>query len=169
MNHRVKRFLFKWYALISVIALFIAALSLLPFCKWKPFLAVAGVILSFAFGIQKQNLEETKLFKDLFEQFNNRYDGMNDELNEIYKRAPDVPLNEKEIKALFKYFNLCGEEFFYFEKGFIGPEVWHAWKNGMKYFRRNSRISTLWDEELKSGSYYGLSFKICEQNGCCGY
>ena len=43
-------------------------------------------------------------------------------------------------------------------RGYIYPEVWTAWYTGMKIFRGNPRIAFLWDEELKTESYYGLSF-----------
>jgi hypothetical protein len=160
MNHHFKRFLFKWYALICLLAIFVAAVAFLPHSKWQPFVAVAGVILSFAFGIQKQNLEETKLFKELFEQFNERYDELSDDMNCIYRNS-ESPLTEAEIKTLYKYFNLCGEEYLYYQKGFICDEVWQAWKIGMKFLRQNPRIKRLWDEDLKNNdSYYGLEFQL---------
>ena len=111
-----------------------------------------------AFNVQKQNLEDTKLFKELFEKFNDRYDGMNDDLNRIYRQRADEPPDEDEKKTLFKYFNLCGEEYLFFKKGFIYPKVWRAWKNGMEFFRQNTRIKKLWDDELGRDSYYGLEF-----------
>jgi hypothetical protein len=120
---------------------------------------IAGGVWGFAFGVQKQNLEEIKLFKELFEQFNARCDDLNDELNRIYLQPSDLSLKECEVKTLFKYFNLCGEEYLYFEKGFICPEVRRAWENGMKFFRQNPRIKKLWDDDLGCGSYYGLDFK----------
>jgi hypothetical protein len=165
MNHKFKRFLFKWYSLFCVIAIFIAAVLLLPTSSWKEFAAIAAVMLSFAFGIQKQNLEETTLFKDLFEQFNKRYDVLNDELNRIYfdKQPADKPFTDDEREKLYKYFNICGEEWLYAERGFICPEVWRAWENGMKFFRQNPRIKRLWDEDLKDNdSYYGLTAEILE-------
>lgn len=124
---------------------------------WSRFAAIAAGIFAFAFGVQKQSLEEIKLFKELFEQFNKRYDKMNDDMNHIYGDSKS-PLTEAETKTLFKYFNLCGEEYLYFQKGFICVEVWQAWNNGMKFFRQNPRIKKLWDDELGTGSYYGLKF-----------
>jgi hypothetical protein len=37
-------------------------------------------------------------------------------MNQIYQQPQDLPLKEGEIKALFKYFNLCGEEYLYFAR-----------------------------------------------------
>jgi type II secretory pathway pseudopilin PulG len=157
-DHHIKRFFFKWNALIAVIIIVIVAVLVLPRMEWQAFAAIAAVVLSFAFGVQKQNLEEIKLFKKLFEQFNARYDAMDADLNRIYQQTLDREINEDEKMKLFKYFNLCGEEYLYFSKGFIYWEVWHAWENGMKYFQQNPRIKKLWDDELKGGSYYGLKF-----------
>jgi hypothetical protein len=128
---------------------------------WQKFATITGGACAFAFAVQKQNLEETTLFKELFEKFNTRYDVLNDELNRIYfdKQPADKPFTDDERETLYKYFNLCGEERLYAEKGFICPEVWRAWENGMKFFRQNPRIKRLWDLDLKDNeSYYGLNF-----------
>ena len=91
--------------------------------------------------------------------FNKRYDGLNEELNHIYQQPEDKPFESRERDALYKYFNLCGEEHLYADLGFIYPTVWTSWKNGMIFFRQNSRIKTLWDKDLDSDTYYGLNFK----------
>jgi hypothetical protein len=161
INHHIKRILFKCYALIAVLV-FAAAMVFAISGKldWKKFAAIAGGAYGFAFAVQKQNLEETKWFKELFDQFNKRYDKMNDDLNRICEQPADKRLNEDEKKTLFKYFNLCGEEWLYVEKGFIYPKVWAEWEIGMNYFRKNSRIKEFWDKELSdNGSYYGLAFQ----------
>src|SRR5258708_17062454 len=159
MNHGIKRYIFRYYLLISV-AVFIGAvaLALIKGANWASLAAICGGALSFAFGVQKQQLEEIKLFKELFEQFNRRYDELNEGLNRI-AQPTDSQLNAGEKAALFKYFNLCGEEYLYFQQGFIYPEVWLAWKNGMRSFRESPRIRELWDRELKTYSYYGLLFE----------
>jgi len=159
MNHHIKRFLFKYYALISL-AIFIGSVVCFIFgpLPWQALAAIEAGVVSFALGAQKQQLEEIRLFKDLFETFNKRYDALNKELNRIYRQPADLPLGDDETDTLFNYFNLCAEEFFYFQEGFIHPEVWQAWKNGMKLFRGNPRIKKLWDDELGSDSYYGLNF-----------
>jgi hypothetical protein len=161
INHDVKRFLFKRYAPISALV-FAAAMVLVISGKldWQTLGSISVGAYAFAFTVQKQNLEETTLFKELFEQFNKRYDKMNDDLNMIWEQPADKQLNEDEIKKLFKYFNLCGEEYLYYHEGFICPEVWAVWKSGMNYFRKNSRIKEFWDKELSDNrSYYGLAFQ----------
>lgn len=159
MNHHIKRFLFKYYALISATS-FVGAVLLFVFrfLMWEALAAVVAGVVSFALSVQKQQLEEVRLFRSLFEEFNKRYNAQNEELNRIHQQPPEAPLSESERDALFDYFNLCGEEHLYFAQGFIYPEVWRSWKNGMEFFRQNPRISKLWDLELKTDSYYGLHF-----------
>ena len=82
----------------------------------------------------------------------------NEGLNQIFKKPPEESLTNPEVEILFNYFNLCGEEYLYYKRGFIYPEVWQAWKNGMRLFRKNPRIKNLWDADLETGSYYGLGF-----------
>jgi len=159
-NHHLKHCLFEYYAIFSTI-IFLGTLLLFLVLRfdWKFLLAIEGGIVSFAFAVQKQQLEEVRLFKDLFKDFNGRYDGKNEALNAICGKPYDLELDDGEVKVLFDYFNLCGEEYLYYTRGFIYPEVWQAWVNGMKFFRKNPRIKKLWDDELQAGSYYGLSFE----------
>jgi hypothetical protein len=163
-NHRLKLWLFKYYAIISAAA-FVATLLFFfslwvhwHTFSWQSLAAVIGGIISFTFAVQKQQLEEVHLFTKLFKEFNERYDHQNDVLNCINCQPAERPLSSDETKSLFNYFNLCGEEYLYFKRGFIYPEVWQAWKNGMIFYRQNPRIKKLWDDDLKSGSYYGLNF-----------
>lgn len=159
VNHCLKQWLFKYYAICSAITCaFTFLLFLILRFDWQALLAIEGGLVSFTFAVQKQKLEEVQLFKELFKDFNKRYDRQNEVLNRIYNKPPESPLEADEVETLFNYFNLCGEEYLYFARGFIYPEVWQAWENGMKHFRKNPRIKKLWDEELNSESYYGLNF-----------
>jgi hypothetical protein len=160
-NHRIKRLIFDSYAIASVLILiFVIVFRLAGILDWQTFAVIVGGIATFALGVQKQNLEETKLFKKLFEQFNERYDDLNDKLNHIYFdiQPPDKQFTDAERDTLYDYFNLCGEEWLYAKKGFICREVWVAWENGMKFFRKNPRIKKFWDDDLGNDSYYGLKF-----------
>lgn len=126
----------------------------LGFTDLAPFLAV---VLSGLYFSQKQKLEELKTFRELFESCNQRYDQMNHELDEIYA-TQEGPLSEAEQRTLADYFNLCAEEYLYFSKGYIFPEVWRAWYNGMLFFLENPRIKAFWESECASNSHYGLRF-----------
>lgn len=114
------------------------------------------LFVSSFFFVQKQRIEELRLFQEIFKEFNQRYDNLNNALNEICDKDEGSPISDKERQTLYDYFNLCGEEYFYHKQRHIYPEVWDSWINGMKYFYVKPRIQKVWDEELKQNSYYGF-------------
>lgn len=120
--------------------------------------SVVGLALPMLYFLQKQKLEEMRLFRDLFKEFNERYDAMNERLAEI-RGITEGELNDSEKKLLIDYFNLCGEEYLYYRQGYIPPEVWDAWALGMKEIIDCPRVSDLWFVESASGSYYQLPLK----------
>jgi|688.fasta_scaffold1029384_1 hypothetical protein len=126
-----------------------------------------GGALASAFGflyfIAKQHFDETQLFKQLFTDFNARYDKLNADLHRIAAGAHNTALTQEEMFLLYDYFNLCAEEYLYFKKGFVFPEVWTAWVNGMRVFASSPRIRALWKEELKNNSFYGFQMPLCEE------
>ncbi len=124
--------------------------------NWQLFIAIFGGLFSFVFLLQKQQLEEARFANDLINRFNERYDLLNEPLNRIYRESGMI--SEKDISTLYDYFNLCGEEYVFYLKGYIYPQVWDSWTNGMKHFATRERIAELWRRELVDGSYYGLQF-----------
>lgn len=159
---RMKHGLFRhyWWMMIAVAAaviFWIHSASKDPDLRLT--LTVIGSAISGVFFVQKQKLEELKMFKDLFQEFNRRYDEMNEKLNRIADGNLTDELTTDEIKILFDYFNLCGEEYLFFKRGYIDPLAWRAWYNGMTIYYKSPRIKVLWARELKANSYYGLSFR----------
>ena len=144
-------------------AIVLAIHFVLPEAKRAEFF-VPAILATAGFGyfLYAQHLQETKLFSDLFRQFNERYDKLNGDLNEILERQTGTMLSLRDRQVLYDYFNLCAEEYMYFKAGYIDAEVWKSWKNGMKVFARNSTIRSLWAEELKNGSYYSFAFTAIE-------
>lgn len=134
---------------------------------WQDWLGILALPFAFLVAVQKQKTEELALFKQLFTEFNQRYDDMNEDLYTIMHESDGEPLTAKERDQLFDYFNLCGEEYLFYRQGYIYPEVWQAWYNGMTIFRKNSRIKKLWDEELENDSYYGFRWNGMPRNRCC--
>ena len=124
---------------------------------WRVLVPVMGGLFSFAYAVQKLALEESRLFRELFHEFNERYDQLDTALNAIRDGDGVTPLTPCEKGTLYRYFNLCGEEFLYYRKGYIDPEAWKSWSNGMMIYCQNARIQRLWKEELQSDSYYGLT------------
>jgi hypothetical protein len=161
MNTKVKWWLFRYYAVILFL-IFLGSFVCFFFFSDRGIenltilITAWGGLISFFFFVQKQQLEELDHIKELFNYFNGRYDDLNEKLNAIVNSDPREPLATKEIDTLYDYFNLCGEEYLYFKKGYIYPEVWTAWCNGMKFFLRDKRVEELWAKE-DPASYYGLT------------
>lgn len=118
--------------------------------------ATAGL----AYFLYAQHLQETRLFSDLFRQFNERYDSLNEGLNKILELPADHMLTQVERQALYDYFNLCAEEHMYFTAGYVDLDVWRSWKNGMRVYAKHPAIASLWAEELRSGSYYSFTLDV---------
>ncbi len=156
---------YLWVALgLLVVALVVAfGHQLKTVQQWVGIIGVPAIVLV---TLQKQKTEELQLFKGLFTEFNLRYDRMNAKLNAIRDKLEEKEIDDTERNTLFDYFNLCGEEYLFFSQGYIYPEVWRAWYNGMQIFYQKPRIKKLWDEELQTGSYYGLQLDGASCGAC---
>ncbi|PSQ81793.1 MAG: hypothetical protein BRD40_03270 [Bacteroidetes bacterium QS_1_65_9] len=160
MERNLKHFLFSYYHWIAIgagaVLLLVAAVGSLT---WKFALSALGAILSFVYFVQKQKLDEARLFKELVADFNERYDELNDDLNQLVESETETQLTEAQKHLLYDYFNLCAEEFLFYRRGYIYDEVWAAWKSGMRIYKRDSRILNLWRKERESNSYYGFDLE----------
>ena len=130
---------------------------------WGFLYPAVGSVLGLTYFVLKQHLEEICLFKELFSELNSRYDAMNERLYLLCEDSTDQPLTRDETNFLYDYFNLCAEEYLYYRKGFIYPEVWLAWRKGMQIFLACPRIRKLWEKELATASYYGLTISCIER------
>ena len=154
---RLKFWLFEhyWWLLCCSVALTV----IIQLCVLREplptFLTVMGSLLSVAYFLQKQKLEEMRLFRELFKECNGRYDAMNESLTAIAKKG-NVELSSEEHLKVVDYLNLCGEEYLYFKRVYIEPSVWLAWHKGMKIIVAAPAIQRVWLEEKSSGSYYNL-------------
>jgi hypothetical protein len=159
---RAKWFIHRNYlTIVAIVFLATVALAVVLYLAkvdWKISFPILGSLFSFIYFIQKQQLDEARLFKDLFVEFNKRYDDLNGKLNDILRGNSDsMLLSSEEMNTLYDYFNLCAEEYLFYCKGFIYPEVWRDWVKGMKIYFGDSRIKKLWSDEIKTESYYGLN------------
>jgi len=158
-----RHLIFRHYALIAIIggALGITAVLLFASSDRMPLIgSVVVAVLGFCYFVQQQKLSETTLFKDLFTEFNRRYDALNERLAEI--PVPDDPqhianMNREHRQTIVDYFNLCAEEYLFFSEGYIHCAAWRAWCSGMLWYFEREPFRTLWVEESKTNSYYGLS------------
>ncbi|MGO8699452.1 MAG: hypothetical protein ACLQVY_17235 [Limisphaerales bacterium] len=159
MTPKLKHWLFDNHLIISFVLLVgvLAASASIHAMQSPSFLCpIVGTVLGLSYFALKQHLEEVHLFKELFSEFNARYDKMSKQLYALLAR-PDPKLTGEEITLLYGYFNLCAEEYLYYRKGFIYTEVWRAWLNGMVIFYEDPRICSLWKKELQTSSYYGFT------------
>jgi hypothetical protein len=158
MQRMGKHFVFRNYWRIApVVALALIAIIAARHPQgWESLTATTlGGALAFCYFVQKQKLDELRLFKDLFTDFNRRYDAMNEKLENI--RAGNQRVDPQQRKILANYFNLCAEEYLFFNEGYIHGEVWSSWCRGMLYYLHDARILQVWNEEMVSDSYYSLT------------
>jgi len=147
-----------WWVLV-LISLFVFAILVLLKEQTATIATAIGAILSLVYFIQKQKLEELKIFREIFKECNSRYDSMNEDLAVISKKHPDE-VAQKEKMIVIDYLNLCGEEYLYYKQGIIEPSEWQAWNNGMTVIVSAESIQKIWEEESKTGSYYELPIPI---------
>jgi hypothetical protein len=155
----------RWYPALFVLlcAGFLSAAYLLGAKELKiewviSGLGGAGGLTTFLYA---QHLQETRLFTELFQAFNQRYNNLNQRLNAIAESA-GIEIGSEDRQVLFDYFNLCGEEYLYFRAGYIDGSAWQSWVRGMKVFADVPAIRKIWQFELESGSYYGFSLRELE-------
>jgi hypothetical protein len=94
-------------------------------------LGLSALGVSWFYSHRTNKLEGDKMMKELFTEFNQRYDKLNDSLVSIEKEGLTFEdLNEKKNKIyrqdVIDFFNPCAEEFYWNQKGRIDPKVWKA-------------------------------------------
>ena len=123
--------------------------------------SITAAALGFCYFVQRQKLAETRLFKDLFTDFNRRYGAINDRL--VGLMDSDEPLNPSDRQTIVDYFNLCAEEYLFFSEGYIHQAVWKSWCVGMLSYLDHEPYQSVWRKESETNSYYGLSLNAIRQ------
>jgi len=133
--------------------------------------ALAGLIAIYI-SLEKQSMESDMVFKDLFNEFNNRYNSaLNDIFNKMRLQSVIIEkpegnkegseLDEKEKLMIIDYFNLCAEEYLWYSKGRIPQKIWNAWEKGILENLNLKDVINLFEQETnttqKSISYYGFA------------
>jgi len=160
MPLKLRRFIydqFWWAAPLLYLACMYALHRLAPAFAVNVAVPVAGGLAGAYYFLQKQQLEELRLFEELFAEFNRRYAQLNSPLQHLV--AGSEPLSKGDRALLEDYFNLCAEEYFYYRRGIIDPTVWRAWCRGMLQYLHDERIADFWRHEETPDSYYGLTLK----------
>jgi hypothetical protein len=130
---------------------------------WAALISFIIGSLSVLYLVQSQRIEEARLFKELFSEFNARYNKLNEGLNEIHGLLEDAMLSYHQRNRLYDYFNLCAEEYLFYRRGYILPQVWDSWLNGMRFYYKHRVIADLWELELNQESYYGFPGHLLRQ------
>jgi len=123
--------------------------------------AIAGT-LGFYYFVQQQKLAETQLFHNLFTAFNARYDKLNGPLAKIAYQS-EGPLPESDRHLIVDYFNLCAEEYLFYKEGYIHRDAWRSWCRGMLWYLRRHPFRDVWNNEVETDSFYGLSLDVIKQ------
>ena len=100
-----------------------------------------------------------QFFKELFTEFNQRYDKMN---NFLFSIQDTDTLDMQQRDRVIDYLNLCAEEYMWVKKGRIPLHIWRSWRNGIQIHLNKRPIRTIFDEEraLWKSSYYGFFDEI---------
>src|SRR5437016_3914564 len=110
MNPRIKHLIFDYPLIISFLlltAVFICWASVAGLMTKEFLFPAVGAVLGLSYFILKQHLEETRLFKELFTEFNDRYDKQNERLYKMLRERNQTPLEPDDLMVLYEYFHLC--------------------------------------------------------------
>ena len=159
MNHPVRVFLFAHYwwivTLVVAVAVPVTVFVSRPDNVDGNIVALCAGALGVVYFIQTQKIEELQIFERLFTRFNKRYAAMNADLQLI--AAGHQPDESTVRQVLDRYFNLCAEEYLFYEQGRILPSVWRAWCRGMLAYLGCEAIRKYWEAEVSRDSHYGLT------------
>lgn len=154
--------------ILCVIGLGLVAAVGVHYANWTEsddtLLGAIGALSALGFFVIQNALEHARFQRELFLQFNERYDEHNDKLISLLDQLKKEPAADEPPQwstTLEDYFNLCGEEYYYFRKGYVDREVWDNWLAGMYWwYSQHERIGSYWNKKLAEDSYYGLSRAI---------
>ncbi|CUJ32621.1 Uncharacterised protein [Achromobacter aegrifaciens] len=71
-------------------------------------------------------------------------------------------LSPEERNLIVDYFNLCAEEYLFYQQGYIPEKVWRSWCRGMLWYLKQHPFKDVWNDEFKTESFYGLSMKAIQ-------
>ena len=122
-------------------------------------LGLMALVTTIFIGYLNFQQTQDRLFKDLFREFNERYDKLNDHFEVLKRYQGDfsiIDIEQTHLKLVVDYLNLCAEEYFWFEKGRIDPQAWESWKAGMKTWADVPIVQIVFHNEMATwtSSYY---------------
>ena len=96
-------------------------------------ISVVAIFLSNRYQKHTKKLANDKMMKELFTEFNQRYDAINNKLDVISKLTIDqwneLSLKEQSEKegVVIDFFNICAEEYHWHSEGRINGNIWASW------------------------------------------
>lgn len=121
-------------------------------------------MLSEKYSEHTKVLDHVKMLKELFTEFNKRYDDIKDELEAIIQKFPDtdfdLEIDEHRLyhSVIMQFFNICSEEYFWYAQDRLNETIWHSRHAGIHdIYSKSKTMKTLWTEECKdkgNKSYY---------------
>lgn len=158
MKYKWKRY-WLWIILLLIAISLLSVLSASERISTQVFIGLTLTCLASFISIITHFQNSDKFFKELFTEFNSRYDKLNNFLNGI---KDDQKLTNEERQKIIDYLNLCAEEYMWVQKGWIPAHIWDSWKNGIKLHQTKLPIKQVFDEEraIWKSSYYGFFDEI---------
>jgi hypothetical protein len=155
-NRSFAKFLSRNKTPISLYAAAIAITLIIPLLLSGNFLASQlGVITlstSLFLGFLNYQHTQDRLFKDLFKEFNERYNALSDQFPRLEKEySPEVKLSDvtdEDLKLIISYLNLCAEEYFWFDRGRLDIGAWESWKSGMSTWAKLPVVRVVFEDEV---------------------
>ena len=158
MRYTFKRY-WLWILLLVGGILILSFLISYDLIELNVFVAGAATLITLFISVINYYHHSDKFFKELFTEFNSRYDTMNNFLMTV---SPNTKLESDEKQKVIDYLNLCAEEYMWVKKGRIPEHIWNSWKNGIETYLKNPAIKEVFDQEraLWKSSYYGFFDQI---------
>jgi len=116
---RHRRHVWLWVLGLSVVIVVVHLLGSKGQVSGDLLPAAMSGLLGTAFFFHRGHAGDARFMKELFEHFNDRYDRLNNGLQENLNDSIDEPLSDDQKMDLIDYFNLCAEEWVFRQAGYI--------------------------------------------------
>lgn len=106
--------------------------------------AAIVVICSFIFSAYKFN---KSLNAQVFTNYTKRYDQIMEQLPDNFRVNSETGIDnisEEDRKNMVRYLNLCSEEYFLKENGYLDEEIWETWEGEFKRYLNNTPLGDEW-------------------------